>query len=95
MFMHKISTQVLMASTPEFRILPADSLGNGLTTLPPPPQPRSDSMLIVRLCVCQGLIKKKLQKVLRPALLPFRPFMCNLTTLKNVECGKDVEKLNY
>ena len=61
--MHKISTQVLMASTPEFRIFPADSLGPGLTT-PPPPQPRSDSMLIVRLCVCQGLIKKKIAKSL-------------------------------
>ena len=77
-----------MASTPEFRIFPADSLGPGL------PPPRSYSMLIVRLCVCR-VYKKKLQKVLRPALLPFRPFMCNLTTLKNVECGKDVEKLNY
>ena len=92
MFMHKISTQVLMASTPEFRIFPSDSLGPGL---PSSPQPRSYSMLIVRLCVCQGLMKKKLQKVLRPALLPFRPFMCNHTTLENVKCGKDVEKLNY
>ena len=34
--MHKISTQVLMASTPEFRIFPADSLVPGL---PPPPTP--------------------------------------------------------
>ena len=93
MFMHKIPTQVLMASTQEFRIFPADSLVPGLP--PPPPQPRSYSMLIVRLCVCQGLIKQKLQKVLRPALLPFRPFMCNHTTPKNVECGKDVETLNY
>ena len=81
-----------MASTPEFRIFPSDSLG---PELPSSPQPRFYSMLIVRLCICQGLIKQKLQKVLRPALLPFRPFMCNHTTPKNVECGKDVEKLNY
>ena len=54
-----------MASTPEFRIFPADSLGPGLHS-PPPPQTRSYGMLIVRLCVCQGLRGKKVQKVLRP-----------------------------